>query len=220
MASAEQPPTHDDPHRDFGGIFSVVRSLPDDGPFEPPDLALVVGGSLPLESRVIAPSAPGPSSLRVHWMPRVVLPGRPLVFELSPVHEFQYATALEEEALIRFLAGHLRVTVSVDGICVMRCLSTCTGFRKEGRFVVRVVVTPFWLASAHEISLVALSIASVSLVVQGLPVRVKIGAFTHPAPAGRLWEASKAGDCSAVYAAIADGCSVEETASDAVSSKL
>lgn len=181
-------------------------------PVETTSLALVdfPASQSALAKRVFAPCALRPSHVFVD-LPDIVLPGRPIEFALGVTNLHEGTPAPE---ITPCLLRSLRVSVLVatdTGQC--RNDASCTVLKEtaRGALRVRVLLYPSLWTGAPALAIEALKISASSVASPHLP-KTLVLRFNHErSSAGSLWAAASVGDVRGLEAALAAGCSTEET---------
>ena len=189
---------------------ACVLSLPAI-PAETTSLALVdvPSSQYLLAKRVFAPCALTPLQVLVD-LPDLVLPGRPIEFTLGVIDLHESTPAPE---IPPWLLLSLRVSVLVTTDAgPYRNDAYCTVLKETDRTLrVRVLLHPSIWAGASALAIDAIMIDQSPVPSPHLPKALTIR-FNHEcSAAGSLWAAASDGDVSGLEAALAAGCSTEET---------
>ena len=160
-----------------------------------------------IEARLVSPSA---SDFVVHSVPPRVHADRPLELELAAVgHGAGAGAELSTES---WISAHalLQIAVDIPGQAREAVALPVTARPSCGGWTIRALARPSAWTDAAFVTVVSLSLAGRPLPCEFLPATLRVGYNHAPAPKGAVYEAARAGDVPALWAAIEAGGSTEE----------
>ena len=186
---------------------TLVSSLPL-GPLEIPVVYLEPCNSLfsAIAARLVCPSA---TSFVLTSVPPCLLINRPLDMEFSAIG----LDAGSASSVVQRISLYAHMTIFVEiltGQSLRVPVSPVSVQSMAGGWILRALIHPASWANVASVTLVSLSLAGHHFPCSCLPVTLRVGYNHASAPAGAVVVASKAGNVSALQAALDAGGSTEE----------
>ena len=191
---------------------AAFASATSEGPVEVPQLSIEPRqtSDFAIKARILSPST---YSLVVTRVPRVFLANnQPLEIHVS--HAGSHSDASTAACLARSISAHARLALVVETKTKSSVKLTVETFMRPTNnsdgWVVRAQLCPASWANAASVSVASLTIADRPVPCSLFPASVRVG-FNHASvAAGAVLAAAKAGDVTALQAALEGGGSTEE----------
>ena len=161
----------------------------------------------PTEARLVSPSA---RDVVVSRVPRLVHADQSLELELAAAG--LGADAGAAVTIASWISAHalLQIAVDIPGQAREEVSVPVKARPSGGGCIIRALVRPSAWTDAASVTVVSLLLAGRPLPCESLPVPLLVGYNHTPAPEGAVVKAAKAGDVTALWAAIEAGGSTEE----------
>ena len=180
-------------------------------PVEVTSVEILDDSTSPTGARLFAPHL---DDLTMTSSPKTLLPDHPLELHFSLPACIGVGSG-SNSAVARAISTHLRVSINwqvaaTSGECAR--MSPVAAITCDGYWRTRILQSPSVWAKASAIDLDRVTVDSAPVAMGQVPVTVRVGYNHSIAPAGLVLAAATNGDVPALWAALGDGGSTEESA--------